>query len=397
MTKLPLLSRLTRSNHEGEVDPRSVVTTSAIAAAWCIVMGLVIIVVPVLLGWAFSSGPAAAFAEALRSTGHIWMAAHHVPVILAGVNVSVLPLGLLVLPVTLLYLAGRWAARAATPTSAADALVFALSTAGAYALFNVIVNAWVSTSSVSSAWWKVLITTGLLGFVTVGMAIAREQKLSLGERVDPRVQLIAKAASIGVVAILALSSLLAAVALGFHLDEVSDSFTLLGTGVVGGLLLTIISLLYLPNIAVWSASFALGPGFLMGTGTQVAASTTQTGALPVFPLVPAIPANGTPPLAAAAVLVIPLVAAMVMGWFVARRTAQDSAEASAGWGAVAGVVAGVALAILAGISGGSLGGGRLSQVGPQVIPVAFFAIFTFGVVAAASAWVVAQQRQRTAD
>ena len=360
-------------------------------------MGLVIIVVPVLLGWAFSSGPAAAFAEALRSTGHIWIAAHHVPVILAGVNVSVLPLGLLVLPITLLYLAGRWAARAATPTSTADALVLTLSTAGAYGLFNVIVNAWVSTSSVSSAWWKVLITTGLLGFVTVGMAIAREQKLSLKDRVDARVQLIAKAASIGVIAILALSSLLAAVALGFHLDEVSGSFTLLGTGVVGGLLLTIISLLYLPNIAVWSASFALGPGFLMGTGTQVAASTTQTGALPVFPLVPAIPANGTPPLAAAAVLLIPLVAAMVMGWFVARGTSQDSAEASAGWGAVSGVVAGVALAILAGISGGSLGGGRLSQVGPQVIPVAFFAIFTFGVVAAASAWVVAQQRQRTAD
>ena len=94
-------------------------------------MGLVIIVVPVLLGWAFSSGPAAAFAEALRSTGHIWMAAHHVPVILAGVNVSVLPLGLLVLPITLLYLAGRWAARAATPTSTADALVLTLSTAGA--------------------------------------------------------------------------------------------------------------------------------------------------------------------------------------------------------------------------------------------------------------------------
>ena len=280
MTKLPLLSRLTRSNHEGEVDPRSVATTSAIAAAWCIVMGLVIIVVPVLLGWAFSSGPAAAFAEALRSTGHIWIAAHHVPVILAGVNVSVLPLGLLVLPITLLYLAGRWAARAATPASTADALVLALSTAGAYALFNVIVNAWVSTSSVSSAWWKVLITTGLLGFVTVGMAIAREQKLSLKDRVDARVQLITKAASIGVVAILALSSLLAAVALGFHLDEVTGSFTLLGTGVVGGLLLTIISLLYLPNIAVWSASFALGPGFLMGTGTQVAASTTQTGALP---------------------------------------------------------------------------------------------------------------------
>ena len=275
--------------------------------------------------------------------------------------------------------------------------VLTLSTAGAYALFNVIVNAWVSTASVSSVWWKVLITTGLLGFVTVGMAIAREQNLSLKDRVDARVQLIAKAASIGVIAILALASLLAAVALGWHLDEVSGSFTLLGTGVVGGLLLTIIGLLYLPNIAVWSASFALGPGFLMGTGTQVAASTTQTGALPVFPLVPAIPANGTPPLAAAAVLLIPLVSAMVMGWFVARRTTQDSAEASAGWGAVSGVVAGVALAILAGISGGSLGGGRLSQVGPQVIPVAFFAIFTFGVVASASAWVVAQQRQRTAD
>ena len=42
----------------------------------------------------------------------------------------------------------------------------------------------------------------------------------------------------------------------------------------------LLSLAVLPNAVAWSASFVLGPGFAVGTGTGVSVLSAKVGALP---------------------------------------------------------------------------------------------------------------------
>ena len=397
VANLPVLSRLTRTDPDGQGPSRPVLVTAAIAALWCVVMGFVIIVVPVLLGWAFSAGPSSAFSQALATTVHVWIAAHHVPLVVGGATFSFLPLALLALPIILLFQAGKWAARAQGPATTSDAVLLTTAIAVIFGLINIVLNAWASSGSISSSAWRVFLASIVLAWVCAGSAICRE--MGIWERVfqslPESVKVLTAATAAGLLTLVALSAVLAALALIIHFGEVCDSFTLLGTGFVGTILLVVICLAYIPNVLIWVASFALGPGFALGTGTTVSAAVSQTSALPVFPLVAAVPTIGTPPVAAAVVLVFPLVAAVVTGWWIAKT--ERSPESSAAWAGAAGLLLAVVLGFLAWLSGGSIGSGRLSEVGPHALSVALFASLILTLVSAASAWSLSMFRARTAS
>jgi hypothetical protein len=65
--------------------------------------------------------------------------------------------------------------------------------------------------------------------------------------------------------------------------------------VLGGAVLSLGQLVYLPTLIVWGASFAAGPGFAVGAGTAVSPAGTTLGVLPGIPslgLIPDTPRRG---------------------------------------------------------------------------------------------------------
>jgi hypothetical protein len=174
-------------------------------------------------------------------------------------------------------------------------------------------------------------------------------------------------------------------------------------GATGQAGLTLICLVYGPNLAIWAASYLIGPGFVVGAGTVVSFSRVSLGAVPAIPVLAAVPAR---PAAgwAGLLLAVPLAAGMAAGWLLARRRLRATASTvtadvpAAGWlpllraALLAGPVAGIALAGAAWVSAGPLGGGHLAEVGPHPWPLAGIAA---GLVAVGAVVAVAATRALT--
>ncbi|KUN08357.1 hypothetical protein AQI95_08240 [Streptomyces yokosukanensis] len=169
---------------------------------------------------------------------------------------------------------------------------------------------------------------------------------------------------------------LVAVSLIWHGEAARVSFLQLTEGWTGRFAVLMLGIALIPNAAVWAASYALGPGFLLGAGHAVHPfASAPAPLLPPFPLLAAVPDPGVgTPLNWVAGLV-PAAAGMTAGWFVARGAVSrpgSGAPASVRWSAVrtAGVVlltatvCAVAFALLAELAGGRLGVAALAEFGP---------------------------------
>jgi hypothetical protein len=170
-----------------------------------------------------------------------------------------------------------------------------------------------------------------------------------------------------------------------------DAGAMLGsyhTGVAGQAGLTLLCVVFAPNLAGWCMAYLVGPGFAVGVGTTVSAAKVHLGALPAVPVLTALPTTPVSGLTAP-LLGLPLAAGMAAGALLTRRHAVDARRREAGrpvpgWGplltsaVLAGPAAGVLLGIAAWASGGPLGSGRLAHTGPAALPVALVAT---GVVA----------------
>ena len=143
--------------------------------------------------------------------------------------------------------------------------------------------------------------------------------------------------------------------------------------------LVVVSLLVVPNAVVFSGSYLLGPGFTVGTNTIVSPSVVTVGALPMFPLLAALPDTGpTPGWTAALIGVPPLVAAL--GAMRAQRHHPTYRwEEGALHGCGGGMLAGLLFGLLALLAGGAVGPGRMTDVGPLAGAVLVHAVTAFGV------------------
>ncbi|GAA0909709.1 hypothetical protein GCM10009558_097890 [Virgisporangium aurantiacum] len=174
------------------------------------------------------------------------------------------------------------------------------------------------------------------------------------------------------------------------------------TGVVGQAGLTLVCLVYAPNLAVWGASYLVGPGFTLGVGTTVSAGAVSLGPVPALPVLAAVPAR---PLSAwsGLLLAVPLVAGMIAGWLLARRQLRAAHQPRSGaWvrllvpAALAGPVAGAVLGLAALASRGSVGSGRLTDMGAEAWPLAAIAAAVVGAGVLASAAVTRGMTARKA-
>jgi hypothetical protein len=150
--------------------------------------------------------------------------------------------------------------------------------------------------------------------------------------------------------------------------DAADMIAAYRTGVAGQAGITLVSLAYGANGAIWAAAYLLGPGFALGAGSSVGLTEVILGPLPTLPLLAGLPAG---PMGATGVLLlaIPVLAGLFAGGLLIHRLRHE--QANPGWGrvlgsaALAGPIAGLMLGLLAWMSAGSLGDGRLASVGPD--------------------------------
>jgi len=193
---------------------------------------------------------------------------------------------------------------------------------------------------------------------------------------------------------------LAGASLAMHLSEVKVASDVLAPGVGGAALLLLAQLAYVPNAIIWAVAYTLGPGFAFGTGTTVSPTGSALGAVPLFPMLAAIPSGGHPGgpgWVPVAVLALPYLAGVFAGAITVRITPTPVIEAAALWGFTAGAAAGLLVGLAAAFAGGPLGHGRLASVGPNGFQVGLVAILELGITAALSAaaanWLILRRAQ----
>ncbi|MFK0067916.1 DUF6350 family protein [Streptomyces sp. NPDC091046] len=193
---------------------------------------------------------------------------------------------------------------------------------------------------------------------------------------DARLGAATRAAGAGAAVLVGGGALLLAVSLVWHWAAAGEAFLRLTEGWSGRFAVLLLCLTLVPNAAVWAAVYALGPGFLLGTGHVVAPSASAPAALlPPFPLLAAVPDAGPGTPLHWATGAVPLAAGAVVGWFTARAAcagAPGAGPAAGVWSwrrtaaaaVVAAVLCAVLVALLAAFAGGPLGSAALARFGP---------------------------------
>ena len=383
----------------GDVLARPLAVSGIVAAVWCAGLGLTTLTTITLIGWI--AAPRTALGTGLpgvfRTAVNFWLVSHHAGFSVPHGRVGLLPLGLTVLPGALLFRGGGWITRTGRVRGRYRIGVVhaALALAVPYAVLAFLLALLARSTVVSPSAWQALLACFVLALVAGGLGAARALVASTTKRSPWMAMLMllphrARSVAAGVTgatAVLIGSGLLIfLVSLLVHVSEMADIYGVLSPGVVGGVLLSVVAVAYLPNAAIWAVSYAVGPGFAVGAGTSVAPSGVFVGMIPSFPPFAALPAPGPAPLVSLLALAVPFAAGIVGGVLTIRALPSAVSEAAPLWGFVCGVLTGGVIAFLAALSGGPVGGARMAVMGPSAWQTGLMAALEVGVSAAIAAW-----------
>jgi hypothetical protein len=143
-------------------------------------------------------------------------------------------------------------------------------------------------------------------------------------------------------------------------------------------LMTLLTLLVLPNALLFTGSYLLGPGFAVGAGTLVSPGAVTLAPVPAFPLLAALPPDGTPPAWLGALVAAPVAAAVAGVVLMVRRHPALTYDGGIVRGLGAGVAAGLLLTLLVVASGGAVGPGRMADVGAGALDTLVSAVVAMG-------------------
>lgn len=411
----------------------------ALESAQAAVISALVVVAPIVIVWATAGFQHDGFDVLARLAGQAWLLIHGVPLLLdtAGAGsaaqpesgtLSLIPLGLALIPFLLAWRAGRRLARASYTDQLWQAL---LGSWLAYAGFGIATGFVCRTADVGISLWAAafipLVPFGL------GMVVGARREAGSWSRligVDAVAWLsrtsqhsrwagsylgsAIKAGSVALMASLAMSAALLAVDLFIHWNLVVAVYEGLDAGAMGGGVLTIVQLGFLPNLVVFALAWISGAGFALGVGSLAGPLGTAVGPLPSVPVFAALPAGSLD--FGFVALVVPALAGALAGWWFLREGENHfdewlSIKIRARWftaaastvvlGAVIGSVAGLLAAGLAWLARGSAGIGRLTEIGPEPLRTALFVAAEVGIGVvigyAAGPWLERQQKLREAD
>ena len=329
-----------------------------VAVGWTVGVGLLMATVLTVVA-------GAAEPDARLST-LVWLVAHHAPLATDVGNVSLLPLGLLVITVLPLRRAGRFlGAQTQRPdrlrSVAVGAVVAYSGTAGVLALLSgttlpaapVLPAAlWSAVIAVGAGWW--------------GVVRQRRGRLP--------VPTFAVAVGVAVAVPLAAGATLTVVTLLLDVGDIVGRQSELATSALDQWGLTLLQVGYLPNLVVWGAAFVIGSGFTLGADHRLSPFASGDAVLPDLPILASVPTQ-TPSWSAA----LPILVALggVLGALAfARRVPEHRLRRRISRALILAVASGATWWVLSLLAGGSLGGGRLESVGPAAGTVLLATVLT---------------------
>jgi Family of unknown function (DUF6350) len=290
-----------------------------LAACWSALAGVLPAAAVAIVGWFATTGGTAS--GALRVGMDAWLVAHGVPIELTGGQFGLTPLGLSVLPILLLCRAGAWVGRTCDVSRiryvAASVVVLAAGYGGCAALVALVAR----TDGAVPDLLRALVHAAALAAVCGGAGIVAMSGhgTRLWQSVPEGVRATMYGGAAGFVALTTGGAVLLAASLVAHWPRLTALTDGLAPGLVGLVLLLAVNLAYVPNAAVFAGTFALGPGFAVGTGTVVAPTGVGLGQLPAFPLLAALPIGEAPPTWLMGLLSLPIAAGVVAGVVTLRR------------------------------------------------------------------------------
>ncbi|MGV9319325.1 cell division protein PerM [Streptomyces sp. NPDC003660] len=370
----------------------------------------------VMVLWVSSPYPDSGPGGALHVAAALWLLAHGVELVradtLSGVPqpVGLTPLLLLALPVWLVYRAARDATDASDEPDGPPPVPARTAWTGVvlgYLAVGAAATLYAYGGEPRPEWPWVTVCLPLLVGGAAGVGVwtgSGRPNPPLSSRLPHWVRVdvlgtAARAAGAATAVLTGGGALLLGASLVWHGDTARLAFTQLTEGWTGRFTVLLLTLTLIPNAAVWSASYALGPGFALGAGHMVhPLASDPAPLLPPFPLLAAVPDAGSGTPLNWAVALVPVAAGVTAGWFVASAAVTParpwlhwSAWRSLGVLALAALLGAVALTLLAELSGGPLGGSALSRFGPygwQTGPATALWLLLLGtpVTFAARAW-----------
>ncbi|WP_345472919.1 DUF6350 family protein [Glutamicibacter ectropisis] len=340
----------------------------------------------------------------LQFAGFVWLLIHGVPIEVLNLGpeadpgsvsgwLTLIPLGLSLLPFAFSLRAGRRIARASYTDQLWQGLL------GAFMAYGAIGAAVGSLSNNSYGRVNVFAATFIpLIIAAVGLIIgARREAGSWArlfgvdiaayiQRISPHrrwagsyVWHVVVAGFLGYVAAVGISGLLLTVNLALHWTEVANVYQELRPGPIGSAALTLVQLSLIPNSVFWVLSWISGGGFTLGTGSTLSTLETTVGPLPSIPMLASLP---TGEMAHQWLfLLLPVVAGIMAGWYFlrggenhledwfARRIPFNMLSlglSTACLSLFTGIVAGALSLIGSWLSSGSLAIGRLVDIGPNM-------------------------------
>ncbi len=309
----------------------------------------------------------------LGAIASMWLGVHQVPISIGGRELGVMPL----LPVLLMVWGTARTTAQATPKTASwfvirwivasalggPLLFAAISLAVIHDAASVITD--LQTPSALRAFSSVLVVHGIGASIGVGSRVGRRAL-----EASPLPHWLAdslRAATAGVLALLGLSGMITAASLVVHWATMQELYAITNS-VFGQFSLTVLSVLYVPNVIVGTAAVAVGSSAHLGFAT-FSSFTVFGGDIPALPVLAAAP---NPPLGPAWVglLIIGASAGVAVGQQCARRplpllTAMAKLLAAA-------AVAALTMALL-----GYAGGGQLGNFGDVGVDQSTFGFAVF--------------------
>jgi hypothetical protein len=365
MTAL-LSSSLLRVEPQTDEPARPAWLGAAIAAGWAALVGLLSCVAVAVLAW--FAGSSGEVGDGIRAGALAWLLGHGSGLGLATVSITAVPLGLSIAWAALLYRAAAWAGATSSVTDSRSYLLGTGVLAGVYAVIASAVSLLSSTAALAPSTPRTAVGSFVLAsaFGGLGMARGSGQAGPLWRAAPEWLRVAATGAAAGTAVMLGVGALLVAVSLLADFATAGSVMDSLHPGVVGGAVLLLAGIAALPNAALFAGAFAAGPGFTLGTGTVVAPSGVHLGAVPAFPLLAALPTDGTQPWWIAAMVTVPMLAGAVAGTLAVRRYPVYGIDVASLRGGFAGLSAGVVFGLLTGLAGGAVGPGRMTDVGVDV-------------------------------
>ncbi|OWM00602.1 hypothetical protein B7435_18565 [Mycolicibacterium peregrinum] len=334
------------------------------------VVALVVIAAVVLLQLLIANSD---MTGALGAIASMWLGVHQVPVSIGGRELGVMPL----LPVmAMIWGTARTTAAATAPNSSwfvtrwvvasalgGPILIAALLLAVIHDAASVIGE--LQTPNALRAFCSVLLVHVIGALIGVGSKVGRRTlaALPLPDWLPDAI----RAALAGVLALFGLSGAVTAVSLVVHWGTMHDLFAITDS-LFGQLSLTLLSILYIPNVIVGASAIAVGSSAHVGLAA-FSSFTVFGGDIPAVPVLAAVP---TPPLGPVwvALLIVGAASAVAVGQQCARRPLPIGA-------ATGKLLVASALAALTMALAGFAGGGRLGNFGSVGVDQATFAPAVF--------------------